>query len=98
MPTALVVGASRGIGKELVRQLREDGYDVIATVRQPDGVSFQGGAKILQLEITDESTVEKAAAEVESLVRPLFCPKGSQEADDICFSAVTANTLSFRIY
>jgi NAD(P)-dependent dehydrogenase (short-subunit alcohol dehydrogenase family) len=33
MSVALVVGASRGIGMELVRQYRQDGWRVIATVR-----------------------------------------------------------------
>jgi NAD(P)-dependent dehydrogenase (short-subunit alcohol dehydrogenase family) len=35
MPTALILGASRGIGHELVRQYRADGWRVIATARQP---------------------------------------------------------------
>lgn len=33
MPTALIVGASRGIGLELVRQYRLEGWRVIATAR-----------------------------------------------------------------
>jgi NAD(P)-dependent dehydrogenase (short-subunit alcohol dehydrogenase family) len=35
MPTALIIGASRGIGHELVRQYRADGWRVIATARKP---------------------------------------------------------------
>lgn len=40
MPTLLITGASRGIGQELVRQYRADGWRVIATVRKtpPEGV------------------------------------------------------------
>lgn len=34
MPTALIIGASRGIGHELARQYRADGWRVIATARQ----------------------------------------------------------------
>lgn len=34
MPTALIIGASRGIGLELVRQYLADGWRVIATARQ----------------------------------------------------------------
>ncbi len=34
MPTALIIGASRGIGRELVRQYRADGWRVIATARK----------------------------------------------------------------
>ena len=72
MPTALIVGASRGIGKELARQLKEDGYDTIAAVRKPEGMAFQEGVKVLQLDITDETSVKEAAAQVESLVGPGF--------------------------
>ena len=35
MPTWLVIGASRGIGLELVRQLLSQGHQVIAAVRDP---------------------------------------------------------------
>jgi NAD(P)-dependent dehydrogenase (short-subunit alcohol dehydrogenase family) len=35
MATALVIGASRGIGLELARQYRADGWRVIATARKP---------------------------------------------------------------
>ena len=34
MPTALITGASRGLGKELVRQYAADGWDVIGTTRR----------------------------------------------------------------
>jgi NAD(P)-dependent dehydrogenase (short-subunit alcohol dehydrogenase family) len=34
MPTALIIGASRGIGHELARQYRADDWRVIATARQ----------------------------------------------------------------
>ena len=37
MKSILVIGASRGIGLELVRQYTEDGRRVIATVRDDAG-------------------------------------------------------------
>jgi NAD(P)-dependent dehydrogenase (short-subunit alcohol dehydrogenase family) len=37
MPTALIIGASRGIGLELVRQYAADGWRVIATARDDAG-------------------------------------------------------------
>lgn len=36
MPTALIIGASRGIGQELARAYLADGYRVLATVRNMD--------------------------------------------------------------
>ncbi|MFA9218898.1 MAG: SDR family oxidoreductase [Sphingomonadaceae bacterium] len=36
MPTSLIIGASRGIGHELVRQYLADGWRVIATARKPE--------------------------------------------------------------
>ncbi|HEY5799317.1 MAG TPA: SDR family oxidoreductase [Burkholderiaceae bacterium] len=39
MPTALIIGASRGIGLELVRQYRTDGWRVIATVRNSASIA-----------------------------------------------------------
>ena len=39
MSTALVTGASRGLGLEMVRQYANSGWDVIATCRSPDKAS-----------------------------------------------------------
>jgi NAD(P)-dependent dehydrogenase (short-subunit alcohol dehydrogenase family) len=39
MPTALIIGASRGIGRELARQYRSEGWNVIATARKPDDLA-----------------------------------------------------------
>jgi NAD(P)-dependent dehydrogenase (short-subunit alcohol dehydrogenase family) len=36
MPRVLVTGAGRGIGLELARQYAADGWDVVATVREPE--------------------------------------------------------------
>ena len=36
MKTALIIGASRGLGQEFVRQYRADGWNVIGTVRNLD--------------------------------------------------------------
>ncbi|MDC6127946.1 SDR family NAD(P)-dependent oxidoreductase, partial [Burkholderia gladioli] len=35
MKTVLIVGASRGLGREFVRQYRRDGWNVLATARAP---------------------------------------------------------------
>ena len=53
----LVIGASRGIGLEFVRQYRRDGHEVTATARDEAGLArLQDlGAKALSLELLDAS-------------------------------------------
>ena len=55
MPTALIIGASRGIGHELARQYRTDGWRVIATARQPQDLAAlaQLGAEPHELDVTN---------------------------------------------
>lgn len=54
--TALIIGASRGLGLGLVQRLHEDGWNVIATVRdpgKPSALSEITGVRIETLEMTD---------------------------------------------
>jgi NAD(P)-dependent dehydrogenase (short-subunit alcohol dehydrogenase family) len=55
MPTALIIGASRGIGREFARQYREDGWRVIATARRDDDLSSLGelGCEALKLDVNN---------------------------------------------
>jgi NAD(P)-dependent dehydrogenase (short-subunit alcohol dehydrogenase family) len=55
MPTALIIGASRGIGHELARQYRLDGWRVIATARKPQDLAdlTQLGAEAHELDVTN---------------------------------------------
>jgi NAD(P)-dependent dehydrogenase (short-subunit alcohol dehydrogenase family) len=55
MATALIIGASRGIGLELVKQYRADGWRVIATARkQEDCTTLSAlGAEAHKLDVTD---------------------------------------------
>ncbi|MEQ9499513.1 MAG: SDR family oxidoreductase [Deltaproteobacteria bacterium] len=58
----LIQGASRGLGRELVHQLHARGDQVIATCRDPAGADL--GVPTIPLDVTDEASIEAAAAAV----------------------------------
>ena len=66
MPTALVTGANRGIGRETARQLAERGYDVIVSAREEDKarVAEEVGGRPLRLDVSDPGSIEGAATAV----------------------------------
>ena len=59
MPTALIIGASRGIGLELVRQYQADGWRVIATARKEEDRSKLAlmDVQALQLDVTSVDSI-----------------------------------------
>jgi len=63
MPTVLITGANRGIGLELARQYAADGWDVIATARDPKDASELKKLKVRveALEVTDQKQVKALA-------------------------------------
>ncbi len=63
MPTVLVIGASRGIGLEFVRQYRADGWRVIATARNESGLDALKalGAEPLRVDVSNPASVSGLA-------------------------------------
>src|SRR5271154_6244704 len=69
MAIVLVTGASRGIGLELVRQYAANGWNVLATARDPEDsvglaeLSEEYGEKVEvhPLDVADEDSIEELA-------------------------------------
>lgn len=64
--TALVTGASSGMGKEIAKRLIRDGYHVYVAARQVDKMRDLEalGARPLKMDITVETEVEAAVAQI----------------------------------
>lgn len=59
--TALIIGASRGLGLGLVQRLHEDGWNIIATVRDPqkaEALRAVPGVRIETLEMNDTAQLD----------------------------------------
>lgn len=71
-PLALIVGANRGLGLGLVRELLGRGYSVIGTARDPEGAAdlaalsaaHPGRLSVLPLDLTDPADIDGFAAKL----------------------------------
>jgi len=59
MKTVLIVGASRGIGQEFVRQYKQSGWRVLATARDGDALDAltQLGAQTYSVDVTEPADI-----------------------------------------
>ena len=76
MTTALVTGATRGIGREVARRLVEAGHTVYLGARDPDAgseVAAAIGATPLQLDVTDAASIAAAAQRLRDEVGRSTC-------------------------
>lgn len=67
MPSVLITGANRGLGLEFVRQYQADGWEVIATARQPSPELDSLGVRVERLDMADADAVAVFRAGVDRL-------------------------------
>ena len=76
MSTAVVTGASRGIGRAISRRLASDGYDIVAIAQDGEALSSlrgeiesAGGAcRVLSVDLTDASAIAAALSALDVAV------------------------------
>ena len=83
---ALIIGASRGLGLGLVKELLNDGWDVTATVRNPDNaqpLKALGAVRVEQLEIDEQQAIKALSKKLDDEVFDLvFINAGIKGPDD----------------
>jgi len=66
----LITGANRGLGLEIARQLKESGYTVIGTARDPETADelrealADSDGRVMRLDVDDEDSVSTLAAQL----------------------------------
>jgi NADP-dependent 3-hydroxy acid dehydrogenase YdfG len=62
MPSVLITGASKGIGRATAVEFAKRGYRVVATARDPRALEDLDVAERLRLDVTDQASVDEAIA------------------------------------
>ncbi|MFL9815252.1 SDR family oxidoreductase [Stutzerimonas sp. VN223-3] len=96
--TALIIGASRGLGLGLAKQLASEGWQVIATVRDPqraDELKTIAGVRIDALDINDGDCVEALAQRLSgTMLDLLFINAGISGSRQLSAINATAEDVS----
>ena len=92
--TYLITGASRGLGAEFVRQLRERGHNVFAAVRDPSaaGEVASTGAKVVRLDMDRPETFDEFARTLDAPLDVLVNNAGIA-AHDASLQSLTVDTM-----
>lgn len=77
MPTVLITGANRGIGLELVRQYGADGWEVVATAREPCPELNDLGVLVERLDMRDMDAVASFGERLEDPLDLLIANAGT---------------------
>lgn len=78
MPRVLITGANRGLGLEFARQYVADGWDVLATCRNPDEAAelraLDPGVTIYQLDLADDRAIDDFLRRIAHVPLDLIIP------------------------
>ncbi|HEX3988679.1 MAG TPA: oxidoreductase [Verrucomicrobiae bacterium] len=69
--TTLITGVSSGIGREIAQLLAARGARVFGTVRDPRSAQSIHGVEIIQLDVTDDASVNAAVQSIEQQAGPV---------------------------
>ncbi len=93
MPTVLITGANRGVGLEFARQYAADGWEVVATAREPasaDELAAVEGVRVERLDMRDLEAVtgfgSRIGAPLDLLIANAgtWIPEQAESAEDGC--------------
>jgi len=92
LPVAVVTGASSGIGAATARRLAADGFSVVLAARRLDRLQQLaeqiGGARAVQLDVTDDASVAELAAQVPDCAVLVNNAGGARGLDPVASAAV----------